>query len=225
MSVLRKSMHTYPIMPWKGLRISPCSLSNVTKVSTEGEGYRAGGDIPGTVHLPFFNIVSTALVISGRALATSSTCIQSVSLRRSEGRDETDGEVLERTRLLDVVQRSLEVPELLVNLLGSLFSAYDLCFQAVTPISFTIPRRFRNGENTNGLGFERFDGLDVGADVVCHRLERLENALGLVDDSLVLNQRAILGDVDGGGLGGQLVVDTESLGVSLAESLEGCDGL
>lgn len=184
-----------------------------------------GGDIPGTVHLPFFNIVSTALVISGRALATSSTYSQSVNLRRNEGKEEANGEVLERTRLLDVVQRSLEVPELLVNLLGSLLGAYDLCFQTVTPISPTIPRRFINGKNTNGLGFERFDGLDVSADVVCHGLERLENALSLIDDSLVLNQRAVLGDVDGGGLGGQLVVDTESLGVSLAESLEGCNGL
>ncbi len=63
------------------------------------------------------------------------------------------------------------------------------------------------------------------ANIVRHRLERLQDLLSLIDDSLVLQHGAVVRKVDRGGLGGVLGVDALCFAVSFPESLEGSDGL
>ena len=60
--------------------------------------------------------------------------------------------------------------------------------------------------------------------IVGHGLEVAQNTLSLIDNSLVLKDRAVVGKVDGGGLGRVLAVNALSLSMALAESLQGCDG-
>ena len=77
-----------------------------------------------------------------------------------------------------------------------------------------------NNPNTHGLRLKRLDRLDVLANVVRHRLEVAEDFLSLVYDSLVLQDRAVVCDIDGGGLGLQLCSNTLSVCVSFAECLQ-----
>mgnify|MGYP007051635911 CR=1 FL=1 len=75
------------------------------------------------------------------------------------------------------------------------------------------------------LGFEGLNGLEGCANVVGDGLELLQELLGLVNDSLVLQNGAVMSEVDGGGLIG--VGGRHSLGVSvtLAEGLDSSNGL
>lgn len=57
------------------------------------------------------------------------------------------------------------------------------------------------------------------------RLEVLQELLGLIDNSLVLEHRAVVCKVDGGRLGGVLCVYPLCVAVTLAEGLESGDGL
>lgn len=70
----------------------------------------------------------------------------------------------------------------------------------------------------DGLGLEGLDGLDLAVDIVGLGLEGLEALLDLVDDGLVLEEGAVLGKVDLGGLFGQLL--DLALGIVIAR-LEG----
>lgn len=77
----------------------------------------------------------------------------------------------------------------------------------------------------DGLDLEGVNGLDLAADIVGGGLESLEALLDLVNDGLVLQDGAVLGEVDGGGLLGQLLDLAAGILVALLESLEGGDGL
>jgi len=61
--------------------------------------------------------------------------------------------------------------------------------------------------------------------IIRHGLELLQQLLGLIDDGLVLQDGAVVRDIDGGGLRGVLVVDELGVVVPFAEGLEGGDGL
>jgi hypothetical protein len=79
--------------------------------------------------------------------------------------------------------------------------------------------------DTYSLRLEGFNGLHMAADVVRDRLEVAHGLLGLVHDSLVLEQRAVVRDVDSGGLVLESVGDALRVTVPLAERLERSDGL
>lgn len=71
------------------------------------------------------------------------------------------------------------------------------------------------------LNLEGLDSLDLPVDIVGGGLEGLESLLNLVDDGLVLQGGAVLGEVD---LGGLLLEELElaaSIFVSLLKGLEG----
>ncbi len=75
------------------------------------------------------------------------------------------------------------------------------------------------------LGLERLDGFDVCTDVVRDGLEVTQDLLRLVDDRLVLQNGAVMRQVDGRRLGVELAGDALGFRVALAECLQGCDGL
>lgn len=77
----------------------------------------------------------------------------------------------------------------------------------------------------DGLDLEGVNGLDLAADIVGGGLEGLEALLDLVNDGLVLQDGAVLGEVDGGGLLRQLLDLAAGILVALLEGLEGGDGL
>ena len=78
---------------------------------------------------------------------------------------------------------------------------------------------------THGLGLERLNSLDLRAHVVRDGLEVAEDLLGLVDDSLVTENRTVVLEVDGRRLGSELALDALGIGVPLAERLEGRNSL
>lgn len=63
------------------------------------------------------------------------------------------------------------------------------------------------------------------ADVVGDGLEVLQDLLGLINDSLVFQDRPIVREVDGRGLGVELGLYPLCVRVALAEGLEGGNGL
>lgn len=112
-----------------------------------------------------------------------------------------NGKLVEWPGLLDVLERGSEVLELQVDgLLGG------LCV-------------------LDGLDLEGLDGLDLAGDVVGGGLEGLEALLDLVDDGLVLEDGAVVGEVDGGGLLRELLDLAAGVLVALLEGLQGGDGL
>ena len=110
-------------------------------------------------------------------------------------------ELLEWSRVLDVLQGLLQVLQLKVNLaLGSL-SILD------------------------SLNLEGRDGLQLAVEVVGGGLEGIEALLDLVDDSLVLEDAAVVSEVDGGRLLGQLLELAAGVVVALLEGLQRCNRL
>lgn len=112
-----------------------------------------------------------------------------------------NSEVGERPGVLDVLEGLLEIAQLLVDDGLGLFCALD------------------------GLGLESLNGLDLPSYVVCLGLERLELLLNVVDDGLVLEDAAVIAEVDllrllreDGQLAARIVV-------ALLEGLEGGGGL
>ena len=83
----------------------------------------------------------------------------------------------------------------------------------------------RRSVSTYCFGLESLDGLDVSANIVCHGLILLQDFFGLIDDSLVLQYRAVVGEVNGGRLSFKLSVYPLGVTVTLAEGLERRDGL
>lgn len=112
-----------------------------------------------------------------------------------------DSEVLEGTGSLDVLQGLLEVDELLVDLALSLLGVLD------------------------SLGLESINGLQLAADIVRSGLEVLEVVLDLVNNSLVLQGLAVVGEVDGLGSLGQNLDLAAGIVVALLEGIERSGGL
>ena len=105
-------------------------------------------------------------------------------------------ELVERPGLLDVLQRLRQVLQLEVDLLLGSLGILD------------------------GLDLEGLDGLKLAREVVGGGLEFLEALLNLVDNCLVLQDAAVVGEVDGGGLLRQQLDLTAGVLVALLESLE-----
>ena len=83
--------------------------------------------VPGTVHLPFFNMVSTASAIRGWALATSSVCHDyGQNSHQHASYINTYGELVEWSSVLNVGKGGLQLLELDVNLLLGLLGLLDL---------------------------------------------------------------------------------------------------
>jgi hypothetical protein len=109
-------------------------------------------------------------------------------------------EVLERPGSLDVLQRRLEVLELSIDLDLGLLGAL------------------------NSLGLVGLDGLDLAVDVVLLDLEGVELLLNVVDDSGVLQDGAVVGEVDLLGLLGEDLDLAARIVVALLEGLQGLGG-
>ena len=84
-----------------------------------------------------------------------------------------DGQVLEWSGLLNVLQCLLQVLELNIDVGLCLLGGLD------------------------GLGLESVNGLDLAVDVVLLGLESVEMLLNVVDDGRVLEDTAVVGEVDG----------------------------
>lgn len=112
-----------------------------------------------------------------------------------------NGKLVEWPGLLDVLKGSGQVLQLQVDgLLGG------LCV-------------------LDGLNLKGVNGLDLAGDIVGDGLEGLESLLDLVNDGLVLQDGAVVGEVDGGRLLGQLLDLAAGVLVALLEGLQGGDGL
>jgi hypothetical protein len=116
-------------------------------------------------------------------------------------RDTHDSEVLERTSSLDVLKSLLEVNQLRVDLALSLLSVL------------------------NSLGLESIDSLELAGNVVRGGLEVLEVVLDLVDDGLVLQHLAVVGEVDRLRLLGEDLDLAAGVVVALLEGLKRGGGL
>jgi len=110
-------------------------------------------------------------------------------------------EVLERSSLLDVLQRLLQILQLDINTALGLLGALD------------------------SLHLEGLNRLDLSGEVVRRGLEGLEVLLDLVDDGLVLQDRAVVREVDGRRLLRQRLHPAAGIFVALLERLEGGYGL
>lgn len=112
-----------------------------------------------------------------------------------------NGEVSEWPGILDVLQGLLEIAQLLVDNSLGLLCALD------------------------GLGLESLNGLDLPSYIVCLRLESVELLLDVVDNGLVLEDAAVMVEVDGLGLLGEDGDFATRIVVALLEGLEGSSGL
>ena len=111
------------------------------------------------------------------------------------------GEVLEGAGSLNVLQGLLEVDQLGIDLALGLLGVLD------------------------GLGLKGIDGLQLAADIVRGGLEALEVVLDLVDDSLVLQDTTVVGEVNGLGLLRQDLDLAAGIVVALLEGLQRGGGL
>jgi len=119
----------------------------------------------------------------------------------SPTRSTYDSEILEWASLLDILQCLLQVLKLQINsVLGGL-SVLD------------------------GLALEGLDGLDLAADIVSDWLEGLEVILYRINNSLVLEDGAVVGEVDSRRRLGELLESATRILIALLERLEGGDGL
>jgi hypothetical protein len=107
-----------------------------------------------------------------------------------------DGELVEGTGLLDVAQGLLKILELEINLLLGGLGVL------------------------NGLDLEGLDGLELAVQVVGGGLEGVETLLDLVNDGSVLEDRAVVGKVDGGRLLLQQLQLAAHVVVALFEGLQ-----
>lgn len=106
-------------------------------------------------------------------------------------------EILKRPSSLNVLKGLVEVNQLSLNLTPGLLSGL------------------------NSLSLKGIDSLNLAANIVRSGLEGLERALDLVDDGLVLQDIAVVREVDGLGLLGQNLQLAAGLIVTLLEGLEG----
>lgn len=108
-----------------------------------------------------------------------------------------DGELVERAGVLDVLQGLLQILELHIDTALGLLSVLD------------------------GLSLEGLDGLDLAGDIVGDWLEALVVLLYRIDNGLVLQDGAVVGEVDGGWL---LLESRELAAGILVALLEGVEG-
>jgi len=146
--------------------------------------------------------IAELLLVAGNGPATLGDELLGalVNLRLSSG-DLVNGEVSEWPGILDVLQGLLEIAQLLVDNSLSLLCALD------------------------GLGLESLNGLDLPSYIVCLRLESVELLLDVVDNGLVLEDAAVVVEVDGLGLLGEDGDFATRIVVALLEGLEGSSGL
>lgn len=126
---------------------------------------------------------------------------QPAIFRRHDPSKTYHGELVEGSGGLNVLQGSLEVLELEVDLLLGSLGVLD------------------------GLDLESIDGLELAGEIVGGGLEVLESLLDLVNDGLVLEDAAVVGEVDGGRLLAELLHLAAGVLVARLEGLEGGDGL
>lgn len=152
----------------------------------------------------------------------------------------TDGELVEGAGVLNVLEGRVEVAELRLDLGGSLLGRRNLwnrtlCVNTVCEALFSLQKARVEGPSsrsrtsrgatrrwraTHGLGLEGSDGLELSLDVVVDSLEALEELLALGDNVLVLEDLAVVLEVDGrlllldGGVG------SPGSGSALTESAE-----
>jgi hypothetical protein len=103
--------------------------------------------------------------------------------------------------LLDVLQGLLQIAQLLVHNALGLFGALD------------------------GLRLECLDCLNLSADIVCLGLESVELLLNVVDDGLVLEDAAVVLEVDGLRLLGEDGDFAARIVVALLEGLKGSSSI
>lgn len=134
----------------------------------------------------------------------------------------THSEVLEGSCVFDVGKGGLEILQFGIDLRRGLLRRLNLARgkQLVSTMNPT-----KRSSLTYRLRLESVYRLQLSVDIVRDRLEALEEFFSLVDDLLVLQNVAVLGEVDGGGLAGGLRVEALSVGVALAESLKRRNGL
>lgn len=109
-------------------------------------------------------------------------------------------EVLEWASSLNVLKSLLQVQKLSINLALGSFGAFD------------------------SLSLEGLNGLDLAVDVVLLDLEAVELLLNVIDDGLVLQDRAVVGEVDGLGLFGKDLYPAARVIVALLETGESLSG-
>ena len=108
------------------------------------------------------------------------------------------------------------------SILASVALAFSICTKES---DFSAALSFwKTSEATYRLGLERLNSLDVCANVVRHRLELLQNLLSLIDDSLVLEHRTVVCEVDGRGLRVERAGDALGVAVPLPQGLQRSDG-
>lgn len=108
------------------------------------------------------------------------------------------GEILKRPCLLNVLERLLQVLQLLVD------------------------HRLRLFRRLHSLGLEGLNGLDLPVDIVRLGLEGVEASLNLIDNGSVLENGAVVREVDGLRL---LLKDSHfaaRIVIALLEGLQGC---
>lgn len=109
-------------------------------------------------------------------------------------------QILERPSALNVLQRSLQILQLGINLALGLLGAL------------------------HSLGLERLNRLHLPAHIVLLDLERAHLLLDVVDDGGVLQDGAVVREVDGLGLLGEHLDPALRIVVALLEGLEGLSG-
>ena len=106
---------------------------------------------------------------------------------------ETHGQVFERTSLLNVGKGRLEFLQLLV----------DLCLRLLGTGNLEGVVRGWEGTQyyeTYSFSLESFDGLDVSVNIICHGLEFVQQLLSVIYNSLVFQNRTVVGEVNRRGL-------------------------
>lgn len=115
--------------------------------------------------------------------------------------DTYHSEILEWPSRLDVLEGLLQIPQLRIDLALGLFRAL------------------------HGLGLESLNGLDLPLNIVLLGLESSKLLLNIGDDVLVLQDAAVLGEVDGLGLLGESLDLAARVIVPLLEVAEGGSSL
>lgn len=128
--------------------------------------------------------------------------------------------MVEWTSLLDVGKSLVELLELNINLGLGLLGFLNL-----------LKHRNLSGivdswiEITHGGSLECFDSLDMRIHVIGDGCEVLEGLFGIVDNGLVLQDGAVMFEVDGAGKAGIAGGQALSLAMTFAERLQRGDGL
>lgn len=108
-----------------------------------------------------------------------------------------NGEIVKWPGVLNVLKRLLQIPQLLVDNALRLLSALD------------------------GLGLEGLDRLDLPVHIVCLGLEGIVALLDLIDDGGVLEDRAVVGEIDSLRLLGEHRYFAACIVIALLERLKG----